>query len=123
FDMIDKNFESGLNFGELNNKEKKIRQFIIDYKLQNAKFRFSKKIRNDFLEFCGIDRRYRNNKELFKKYSRCPDDWTFLEIFINELIGSFYTFSKNYKTKNVDTNFADIEMKIKLLRMYCKVKN
>ncbi len=68
-----------MNFENLNNKEKKIKQFIADYKLQNVKLRFSKKFRNDFLKICGLE-------------------------------------------KDTDTNFADIEMRIKLLKMYWKIK-
>ena len=122
FDEIDKNLERDLNFSKLNNMEKKIRLYITDNKLLQSKLKFTKKFRIKFLGSCGIKKELSYNKELFCKYGRCPYNWIFLDIYINQLISSFYIFLNNYKSKNVNTNFAEVEMRIKLLRMYWKIK-
>jgi hypothetical protein len=41
--------------------------------------------------------------------------WGFLE-------QAFYDFKNKYDLKDPEANFADIEMRVKLLRMYARVK-
>lgn len=122
FDEIDKNLESDLNYSLLNNKENKIHQFIIDNNLDKDKLRFSKKFRRKFLRFCGIGKEYINDKELFYKYGRVHSNWIYLDVYINLLIGAFYTFSAHYQAKTKETNFADVDMRVKLLKVYWDYK-
>jgi len=122
FDEIDKNLEHELNIQLLYNKEKKIHQFIIDNKLKNNKLNFNKKFRREFLKFCDISEKYINDKKLFYKYARVQSDWIYLDVFINSLIASFYTFLAKYKLKSEETNFADIDMRLKLLKLYWEYK-
>jgi hypothetical protein len=118
FDEIDKNLEMGLNYPLLNNKENKIRQYITDNSIKDDKIKFHKRFKKKFLKLCGIKKTLRNNNELFIKYSRQPIDWTYLENYINTLLGAFYTFSSNYNAKNENANFAEVEMRVKLLKLY-----
>lgn len=122
FDEIDNKLELGLNYALLNNKENKIRQYIIDNNLANDKMRFNNKFRKDFLRNCGIKEKYIDDRKLFYKYSRVPNDWISLDVYINLLIGEFYTFSANFDAKSAETNFADVEMRVKLLKNYWKIR-
>jgi len=122
FDEIDKNLELGLNNAVMNNKENKIHQYIIDNKLDTDKMRFSRKFRREFLKFCGIGEKHLNDKKLFYTYGRVQSDWIYLNVYINILFGAFYTFSTNYSTKSKETNFADVEMRVKLLKLYWNYK-
>ena len=121
-DEIDKNLEAGLNYSLLNNKETKIRQYLIDNKINYSKLRFDKSFRRNFLKFCGIKKALQDDKDLFMKYSRQTIDWTYLEDYINFLFGAFYTFSSNYDSKNGEANFAEVEMRVKLLKLYWNYK-
>lgn len=122
FDTIDINLEEKINISLLNNKENKIGSYIEDNKLSTHKLKFSKRFRKKFLKFCGIKKFLRNNKELFTKYSRCPADEIYLDIFWNCLVADFYKFYGKYSEKSENANFADIDMKIKVLKMYLGIK-
>lgn len=122
FDEIDKNLEGGINYSLLSNKENKIRQYITDNKIGSDKLKFNNRFKRKFLKFCGIKRSLLDDKELFYKYSRQSVDWTYLEDYINLLFSSFYDFLRDFNLKNGKANFANVEMKIKLLRLYWNYK-
>lgn len=122
FDEIDINLNKNLSFDLLNNKENKIRQFIEDNKLKNTRLKISKKIRSKFLKYCGIKEELLDNIELFKKYSRSNSDFLYIDEFFYSLIGAFLKFHNNYKNAKPETNFADIEMKIKFFKMLIGLK-
>ncbi len=122
FDEIDIHLNNGLNLDLLNNKENKIRSFINDSHLNHYKIQLSEKFRYEFLKFCGIKKELRNDKELFFKYARCPADGIFIDIFCNLQFNSFYVFYSNYKRNDKATNFTDVEMRMKFLKMYLDVK-
>lgn len=54
FDEIDTTLEKGIDISILQNKEKKIYDYISDHKLSNIKLNFSESFRRKFLKFCGI---------------------------------------------------------------------
>jgi len=122
FDEIDIHLSEGLNLDLLNNKENKIRSFVNDSHLNHYKMQLSEKFRYNFLKFCGIKNELRNDKDLFFKYSRCPPDGMYVDTFCNLLFSSFYEFYSKYKRNDKATNFADVEMRMKFLKMYLYVK-
>jgi hypothetical protein len=122
FDEIDKNLEASLNYSLLNNKENKIRQYLLDSGISNHKLKFNKNFRKRYLKFIGINKSHLNDVNLFAKYSRQPIDWIYIEDYIGILFGAFYTFSNDYNANNGKANFAEIEMRVKLLKLYWNYK-
>lgn len=94
----------------------------MDNERTNDELRFGRKFRVKFLRFCGIGKKYLNDKELFYKYGRVNSDSTYLQVYVNMLFGAFSSFSADYNSKSKETNYADVEMRVKLLKMYWNVK-
>jgi len=122
FDEIDKNLETGINLSVLNNKESKITSFIEEKHLYKYKIKISKRFIRRYLNKIGINKESRNDMNLFFKYSRCNSREIYLKDFWNSLIGSFLKFHSAYKNNEKELNYADIEMRIKFLRQYLKIK-
>jgi len=122
FDEIDRREISDLSMPLLNNKENKIRAFIEDNSLRQYRINFSQNFRKRFLEFCGIKKEVQDNKDLFERYSRCPINGIDVLTFWGLLIGAFYEFKNNYDQADSKTNFASVEMRVKLLKMYVEFK-
>lgn len=122
YDEIDQNLEKGLNLSLLNNKENKITQFIEDNGLGDYQLKFSKSFRKKFLKFCGIKKELQANEELFTQYSRCLADRIYLTVFWNSLVGALYIFHREYSSQSGKANFADISMRLKVLKMYLGIK-
>ena len=122
FDEIDQNLEKELNLSLLNNKENKITQFIEDNGLSDYQLKFSKSFRKKFLKFCGIKKELQANEELFSEYSRCLADRMYLTVFWNSLVGAFYNFYREYTSQSGKAYFADISMRLKVLKMYLGIK-
>ncbi|MBA7510619.1 hypothetical protein ES705_02605 [subsurface metagenome] len=122
YDEINQNLEKGLNLSLLNNKENKITQFIEDNGLGDYQLKFSKSFRKKFLKFCGIKKELQANEELFTKYSRCLADRMYLTVFWNSLVGAFYIFHREYSSQSGKAYFADISMRLKVLKMYLGIK-
>ena len=122
FDTIDQSNISDVDIFLLNNKGNKIRSFIKDNGLEYHKMVFPSEFRGKFLKFCGIKEELRDNAEMFEKYSRCPAAGLYVSMFWGFLERAFYDFKNKYDQKDPEANFADVEMRIKLLRMYTRVK-
>jgi len=122
FDTIDQSNISDVNIFVLNNKGNKIRTFIKDNGLEYYKMVFTPEFRRDFLKYCGIKEELRGNAKMFEEYSRCPAKGIYVSMFWGFLEQAFYTFKEKYEQKDQETNFADVEMRVKLLKMYTKVK-
>jgi len=121
FDEIDTTLEKGIDKSILQNKERKIYDYITDHNLNKIKLSFSESFRRKFLKFCGIEAGASSNIHLFEKYSRCHHGGMFVDMFWASLMGSFYQFYKGYR-EGKNYNYADIEMRIKCLKMYLKIK-
>lgn len=117
FDEIDCNLENGLNMSKLNNMENKIREHV-ENKLNRFKLKPSSKLICEWNRKMGLKKELENSLELFKKYSRMPDNEVSLDLYINLLIGSFYTFHQAYQAKSSEANYADVEMPVKFLKFY-----
>ena len=122
FDTVDQSNTSEANIFLLNNKGNKIRTFIKDNRLEYYKMVFPAEFRREFLKFCGIKEELRNNPEIFEEYSRCPAGGLYVSMFWGFLEQAFYDFKNKYDLKDPETNFADVEMRVKLLKMYARVK-
>lgn len=121
FDTIDQSNISDVNIFVLNNKGTKIRTFIKDNRLEYYKMVFTPKFRREFLQFCGIKEGLRNDPELFEEYSRCPAAGLYISMFWGYLERTFYDFKNKYVQKSPDANFADVEMRVNLLKIYAKL--
>ncbi|MCX5726965.1 MAG: hypothetical protein NT030_07340 [Candidatus Saganbacteria bacterium] len=120
-DEIDQNLDRGLNLDLLANREKKIAEFIKKNGLSNHELIFSEKFRRKFLKDCGIKQELLTDKDLFAKYSRFKTDNIYIDLFWTFLIASFYKFRQKY-LNGENANFADVEMPLKMLRMYLNIK-
>ncbi len=123
FDEIDVNLDKELNLDLLNNKEKKIIEYIRVKKLDKYNPIIKDKHRSKFLKYCGIKDKLLLDREMFIKYSRWELKTFDISIFCNLLFANFYKFYREYKNKNSETNFADVEMPIKFLKIYLDIKN
>jgi hypothetical protein len=122
FDTVDQSNISEANIFLLNNKGNKIRSFIKDNGLEYYKMVFPTEFRREFLKFCGIKEELRNNPEIFEEYSRCPAGGLYVSMFWGFLERAFYDFKNKYDLKDPETNFANVEMRVKLLKMYARIK-
>jgi hypothetical protein len=122
FDTIDQSNISDVNIFLLNNKGNKIRSFIKDNGLEYHKMVFPAEFRGKFLRFCGIKEGLRNNPEIFEEYSRCPAAGIYVSMFWGFLEQAFYDFRNKYAQEDPKISFADVEMRVKFLKMYAKVK-
>ena len=119
FDEIDQNLEKGLNLGKLNNIEKKIVDHSQEY-LTNYKIKPSIRMIRKWNRKMGLKKELQSSAELFEKLSRVPKDGICLEVFINMLIGNFYTFHQTYQKKSNECNYANVEMPVKFLKFYVR---
>ncbi len=146
FSFIDKNLtENGINLIKLNSIEKEIDFYFNIDKNSKLKLNFSKSFINKYLKFCGLKSEFwtqenfikfahirNNNLQLIleletevqkKKISEFNIP---LNVYWNIVKGNFYNFHRQYITnwkdikKDEKLTFADIEMPIKLLKMYYK---
>lgn len=122
FDEIDRSNVSNLSITVLNNKDAKIRSFIRDNGLEYHKISFSQSFRRSFLANCGIKKDLQDNHGIFERYARCPVDGLYVSAFWDSLVASFYEFKNKYDHNDPLTNFANIEMRIKLLKLYTGAK-
>jgi hypothetical protein len=113
FNEIDRSNITELSMTLLNNKENN---------LKNYRLNFSLDFRKRFLRFCGIKKELQDSEEFFEKYSRCPAEGIDIWTFWHSLLGDFYEFKRLYEQKDPKTNFANVEMRIKLLKKYVGYK-
>ena len=118
FDAIDASNISDLDIARLEVQEKRIDAFLRDSGLDAVPMAFSRDFRRQFLEACGIKEELRSNPELFEKFSRCPANGTDTRTFWVSLLGAFYQFKGLYDANSTDTNLADVEMRVKLLKLW-----
>jgi hypothetical protein len=122
FDTVDQSNISDVSIPLLNNKGIKIRSFLKDNALDYYKMDFPLEFRKEFLKFCGIKEELRDDPEIFKEFSRCPTTGLYASMFWGFLEKAFYDFKNKYDQNDPNANFADVEMRVKLLKMYAKVK-
>ena len=121
YNEIDTNLDN-LNMNLIYNKENFINEYIKDNRLEDYKIIFSKKIRRNFLKEVGFVKEKQDDVILFAQYSRFKTHTIFLSTFWGILQGNFYRFYNNYKKSASETNFADVEMPIKLFKLYFNIK-
>ncbi len=115
FDYIDCNLEKGIDFPVLDNKEKKISEYI-KANLRNYKISLGRRRRYAWLKEVGIKKTLRGSNELFTMYSRMLAEGENLDFYFMKIVGSFYSFHSKYKSPNpAGCNFAEIEMPVKFL--------
>ena len=118
FDELDCNLENNLNISALNNKEKKIHEFI-DTHLSNYQIKPKRKMIQKWNKKMGIKTELQKSPDIFQKFSRVPVTGIYLDMFFTMLIANFYKFHGAYKSGNKEEcNFADVEMPVKFLRFY-----
>lgn len=118
FDNIDTSNINDIDMNLMFNIEKKIDQFIEDNHLNNCKLTFTLAFRKRFLKYCGIKRELLSDASLFSTFSRAHYKGVYLTHFWHSLTTSFLRFKSEYEKQSNLTNFADVEMPIKLLKMY-----
>lgn len=120
FDEIDCNVEKGVDFASLNNKERKIHEYI-DANLKDYWIKPNDSMIAKWNRRMGIKRELQDSHDLFQKFSRIPASGFPLDGFFTSLIGEFLRFNQNYhKTPPGDYNYADVEMRVKFLRFYVR---
>lgn len=117
FDEIDLNLNNNLNLDLLNNKEEKIRQYIEDNKLKNVRLKIKKRDRIKFLKYCGVKKELQEDRKIFSKYSRFDSYFIYIDLIVNSIVGDFIRFYRSYTNAEPYSNWADIEMKLKFLRI------
>jgi len=144
FTYIDKNLtEKGLNLEELNYIEKEIDFLFNIHKYSRLPLNFSMKFIDKYLGFCGLKKKYRT-KENFIKYAHIKHENLELILGLDSYImkskitefnmpfntfwtvlrGNFYSFYGQYLNNwngipdEKKLFYSDIEMPIKLLRIY-----
>lgn len=122
FDEIDRNLESGINLSVLDNKEKKISFYIKDHRLEYYKFRVSKSFIKKYLKGLGFKKEFRSNVDEFYRYSRCSSRDFFLIDYWQMLCGAFIKFHSAYKSGTGDYGYPNVEMRVKFLRQYLKIR-
>jgi hypothetical protein len=90
--------------------------------LTEYQLKFTPTFRSRFLRMCGIRREFHHDTALFEKYSRMRTDQIDLLSYWMLLVGAFYQFRRKYQGAEADTNYGDVEMRLKLLRMYFNIK-
>ena len=120
FNEIDVHIDD-LNLNSIHNKENKISDYI-DQSLKYTIIKIRLIDRVKFLKYCGIKKELRNNKRLFERYSRINSDKLFISNIWYLIMGNFYNFYRNYNSNSNISNFADVEMPIKFLKQYLKIK-
>lgn len=121
FDLIDVSLEGGVDQARLQNLEARIDRYIEDHGLAYYQLVFTSAFQHRFLNYCGIRSEF-HNPEMFEKYARAPVSGIDLQSYWRLLVGAFSTFHRKYSAKESDANFFDIEMRVKLFRIYLGVK-
>jgi hypothetical protein len=120
FDYIDCNLEKGIDFPVLDNKEKKVANYI-ESNLKGYEIKLNKKIRRAWLKKQGIKKTLLDSEELFTNYSRMSCDGYDLFMFFYLIAGNFLSFHVDYKSDNPKgCNFATVEMPVKFLNFLVK---
>lgn len=122
FDEIDKSSITDLSTSALNNRENKIRSFIRDRHLEHVYMDFPDSFRRKFLKFCGIKEELCSDPALFQEYSRCPVKGLTIGDFWELLVRDFLIFRRSHASADPKTNFANVEMRVKLLEMFTRSK-
>lgn len=119
YDEIDCNLEMNINLSKLNNMEDEIRNYIQE-NLKTYKIKPSANIIRNWNKKMGFKEELLNSPVLFEEYSRLPAKGMSIEIFIDIIIGNFYSFYQKYQLKSDKCNYADIKMPVKFLDFYIK---
>ena len=118
FDLIDINLDKSLNLAELNNKERKIDDYISN-NLKNYKIKPTRNIIRKWNKKMGYEKNLLDSNDIFQRYSRVPAKGIEIDVFFMRLIGAFYSFYNSYNSDSKkDRNFADIEMPVRFFKFY-----
>ena len=113
FDEIDVNLENELLLRKLNNKEKKINEYI-ETNLKGYFIKPNKKIKRKWNKKMGIKKELWDSDELFQEYSRVPAEGVKIESFLIMIFANFYKFFNEFNSESKNNcNFGDIEQPIK----------
>ena len=118
YDEIDTQLEAGLNQSRLANLEEKVTSYLRDARLEQHMLHPSAALRRRFLEMCGIKRELRDDWDLFAEKSRCNVDGMPLGLWWAGVVGAFYGFHSDYVAGRPTTNWQDVRMQVKFLKMY-----
>jgi hypothetical protein len=122
FNEIDTRLEHGMDLPKLYSLEGRVERYIKDHQLADYRLHFTPKFRSRFLRFCGIRKEFHHDRALFQRYARISTDSIDLLSYWMLLVGAFSQFHRNYTIGSTETNFADVEMRIKVLRMYLRTR-
>jgi hypothetical protein len=115
FNEIDSNLDNGINEASLTNKENEVVKCLKENDLGSYELNFDKQFRNDFLSSCGLAVA---NSDDFYKFSRFRPGKITLNNFWKKLLGNYNRFYELYKSGSPHTNFANVEMPVKVLKLY-----
>jgi len=121
FDQIDTSLEHGVNLPLLQNLETRIDRYLMDHGIAKHQLKFTPAFQRKFLQYCGLREEFYTS-ELFEKYARYPAAGVDLQTFWQLLVGAFVTFHCAYTSGRPGANFSEVEMRVKLLRMYLDVR-
>lgn len=120
FNAVDQTIEHGFDMPRIYNLEDRVSRYLDEANLQLIPMRFSLRFRRRFLKGC-VALEFRDDPQLFERYSRVTAEGTTLGVLWADLVRDFHAFRKHYQEKSPETNFANLEMRIRLLRMYFRV--
>jgi len=121
FDFIDKSNIDDVNVFELNNLENKISSYIEDHGIGDDFMKFDERFRRKFVKFCTLSADSYSDAE-YERFSRLPAKGLTVREFWLSIMGEFMKFRKGYKEGSPDVNYADVEMRVKALKMYFGLK-
>lgn len=121
FDQIDTSLEHGVDLPRLHNLEARIDRYLMNQGLGRHQLRFTPAFQRRFLRHCGLREEF-HTPETFEKYARYPASGIDLQSFWQLLAGAFSGFHGAYTAGRPGANFSEVEMRIKVLRMYLNVR-
>lgn len=121
FDQIDTSLEHEIDLPRLHNLEARIDRYLTDQGIGQYQLKFTPAFQGRFLQHCGIRKEF-HTPETFEKYARYPAGGIDLQSFWQLLEGAFSGFHAAYAAGRPGANFSDVEMRVKVLRMYLNVR-
>lgn len=120
FDAIDETVEHGFDLPRIYNREDRVARYLEEHNLLLVPLTFDARFRRRFLRGCA-PLVTREDPAVFERFARTSAKGTSLGSLWGELVRAFHDFRKKYEEKSDRANFAELEMRLRLLRMYFRV--
>lgn len=117
-DYVDRNLEAGINHSHLNSLEQKVSTYIKDQRLGRILIKYDDAFRRQYLADIGVREGFRDDVTLFRRYSRAHTDAVDIATWWMLLAGSAWRFLGNYARKAPETNWADIQAQVRVLKQF-----